>query len=186
MSYCDCGCYSGGCGRPDGCRCGPDCPCTAATPDGNGADSGPTKPSNPKDVIGSRKLDLGLVPDSAIVGMAEALMEGALKYGRFNWRLAGVRASIYHAACRRHLAKWWNGEDREPATRIHHLHNAACCLAILIDAELYGKLTDDRPPAPNREAVARLIDSMEGAVKHLKEVFKDQKPYQFTINDTEI
>jgi hypothetical protein len=154
--------------------------------DGNGADEGETKPSNPKDVIGSRKLDLGLVPDSAVVGMAEALMEGALKYGRYNWRVAGVRASIYHAACRRHLAKWWNGEDEEPATRIHHLKNAACCLAILIDAAQYGKLTDDRPPAPDREATARQIDSREELVRHLREVFKDHHPHQFTIQDTEI
>jgi len=26
-SGCRCGCYSGGCGRPDGCRCGRECPC---------------------------------------------------------------------------------------------------------------------------------------------------------------
>lgn len=149
----------------------------------NGVDSGPTKPSNPKDVIGSRKLDMGLVPDSAIVGMAEALMEGALKYGRFNWRIAGVRASIYHAACRRHLAKWWNGEDAEPVTRIHHLNNAMCCLAILRDAELYGQMTDDRPPCPTLEAVARLIDSKEESVAHLRDVFKDHAPHQFTKGD---
>lgn len=150
----------------------------------NGADSGPTKPSNPKDVIGSRKLDIGLVPDSAVVGMAEALMEGALKYGRYNWRLAGVRASIYHAACRRHLAKWWNGEDLEPATRVHHLNNAMCCLAILRDAELYGKLTDDRPPCPDRNAVAFLIDQKELSVAHLRELLSEHTPHQFTLADT--
>lgn len=153
--------------------------------DGNGVDAGPTKPSNPKDVIGSRKIDIGLVPDTAVVGMAEALTEGALKYGRYNWRIAGVRASIYHAACRRHLAKWWNGEDEEPATRIHHLKNAMCCIAILVDAAAFDKLTDDRPPVPgDRGKVARLIDREEGLVAHLREVFKDHAPHQFTISDT--
>lgn len=24
---CNCGCHSGGCDRPEGCRCGPSCPC---------------------------------------------------------------------------------------------------------------------------------------------------------------
>lgn len=153
---------------------------------GNGPDSGETKPSNPKDVIGSRKIDPGLVPDSAIFGLAHALTEGALKYGRYNWRIAGVRASIYHAACRRHLAKWWNGQDADKLTRVHHLDNAMACLALLRDADLYGKLTDDRPPCPNPDAVADLIDQLEIEVKHLREMFKDHDPHQFTINDKEI
>ena len=29
---CQCGCYSGGCGRPDGCQCDKTCPCGAAEP----------------------------------------------------------------------------------------------------------------------------------------------------------
>jgi hypothetical protein len=154
-------------------------------PDGNGADTGPTKPSNPKDVIGSRKLDLGLVPDTAVVGMAEALMEGALKYGRYNWRIAGVRASIYHAACRRHLAKWWNGQDSEPVTAIHHLDSAMACLAIIRDAMVYDKCVDDRPPSPDRDSLAVTIDQEEDEVRHLKEVFKEHSPHQFTIADTQ-
>jgi hypothetical protein len=151
---------------------------------GNGIDSGPTKPSNPKDVIGSRKLAIGLVPDTLIVHAAGALTEGALKYGRFNWRVAGVRASIYHDALKRHLAKWWNGQDQEPATRVHHLASIIACAGIMLDAELYGKLTDDRPPCPDPDAMARLIDQAEGLVAHLREVFKEHAPYQFTINDT--
>jgi len=30
---CRCGCYSGGCSRPEGCRCGPTCPCSSFTTD---------------------------------------------------------------------------------------------------------------------------------------------------------
>lgn len=30
-TICLCGCYSGGCGRPDGCRCTKECPCGAST-----------------------------------------------------------------------------------------------------------------------------------------------------------
>lgn len=142
------------------------------------------KPSNPKDIIGSRKLDLSLVPNTLMVCAAQALFEGALKYGRFNWRVAGVRSSIYYAALQRHMAKWWNGQDRDKETRVHHLDNAIACLTIMRDAELMGKLTDDRPPCPNPDAMAELIDSTEGIVAHLKEVFKDHAPYQYTIADT--
>ncbi len=151
----------------------------------NGADHGPIKPSNPKDAIGARKIDVGLVPDSAITGLAVALTEGALKYGRYNWRVVGVRASIYHAACKRHLKKWWNGQDEDPATTVHHIDNAMACLAILRDAMLYQKLTDDRPPSPSSNAMAEFIDAQEKKVAWLKELFKDHSPHQFTIEDTQ-
>lgn len=143
-----------------------------------------SKPANPKDIIGSKKLDVGNVPDSLVIGAAAALLEGALKYGRFSWRQAGVIASIYHAACRRHLTKWWNGQDYDKATRVHHLDSAIASLAILRDAELYNKLTDDRPPCPDPDAMAELVDAAERNIAHLREMFKDANPYQYSIKDT--
>lgn len=140
-----------------------------------------TKPSNPKDAIGSSKLPLDLVPDTVIAEVALAYLEGALKYGRFNWRIAGVRASIYRAALLRHLAKWWNGEDRDTTTRVKHLASAIACLGIILDAELCGKLTDDRPPSA---PIGSLIDASEEVVLHLKELFKNHNPHQYTIKDS--
>jgi hypothetical protein len=105
-----------------------------------------TKPTNPKDIIGSGKLPLGLVPDTLLTEAAIAFLEGASKYGRYNWRIAGVRTSIYREAMQRHMIKWWNGEDRDPKTRVKHLASVIACAGILLDAELCGKLTDDRPP----------------------------------------
>lgn len=140
-----------------------------------------SKLSNPKDRIGATKLAFDLIPDSAIAEMSLAHLEGALKYGTWNWRAAGVRASIYVAAIRRHLAKWVNGENRDAKTRVHHLANVMACCAIIIDAELCGKLTDDRPPAA---AVSEMIDALAKRVQHLKEVFKDCHPYDYTIQDT--
>ncbi len=142
------------------------------------------KLSNPKDSFGSAKIDMGNVPWTLMICAAAAFLEGALKYGRFNWRIAGVRASIYHAALLRHVAKWWNGQDRDKATRVHHLDNAIACLCIIRDAELYGKLEDDRPPSPDPDAMAKLIDDQADTVAHLKEMFKDHKPKQYTIDDT--
>jgi hypothetical protein len=141
------------------------------------------KPTNPKDLIGSSKLDLGLVPDTLVIAAATAFLEGSLKYGRFNWRALGVSADTYHAACRRHLAKWWNGQDYDKRTRVHHLANAVACLTIILDAELYGKLTDDRPPCPDPDAMADLIDSSGGVIGHLKGLFADHSPHQYTIAD---
>lgn len=143
-----------------------------------------TKPSNPKDIVGSKKLDLGLVPDSAMVALSQAFLEGALKYGRYNWRIAGVSASTYHAALKRHIAKWWNGQDEDPETRVQHLANAMACIAIIFDAEQYGMLTDDRPPCPDPDAMARSIDKAASTIEHLKKTFAAHTPKQYTIGDT--
>lgn len=145
-----------------------------------------TKLTNPKDHFGSQKIDLGLVPWTLMVCAATAFLEGALKYGRFNWRIAGVRSSIYHAALLRHVAKWWNGQNHDAATRVHHLDNAIACLTILRDAELYGKLTDDRPPCPDPDAMARLIDGSSETVGHLKRLFAEHDPKQYTIADSDV
>lgn len=139
-----------------------------------------TKNTNPKDAIGAKKLSMGLVPDVIVAEAATAMTEGALKYGRFNWRSAGVRSSIYHDALRRHLAKWWNGEDADPSTRVKHLASVIACAGILLDAELCYKLNDDRPPpAP----MAYRIKELEDVTEHLKEMFKDHNPHQHSIQD---
>lgn len=140
------------------------------------------KPSNPKEAIGDTKLNLSLVPDTAHMYLASAFTEGALKYGSYNWRAAGVRASTYVAACRRHLGKWWNGEEFDPKTKVHHLANAMACLAIILDAKLVSKLNDDRPPVAD---ISGLIASLEGTVAHLKEMSDGLTPHHYTANDAE-
>lgn len=116
-----------------------------------------TKPTNPKDAIGCDKIPLGLVPATAIAHQAMAHLDGALKYGAHNWRTAGVRASIYIDACKRHLDAWANGEETAKDSGVHHLGHAAACLNIILDAMECGKLVDDRPtPAPVAELHSRL------------------------------
>lgn len=138
------------------------------------------KLTNPKDAIGSAKLPLHLVPDTLAVCCATALLEGALKYGAHNWRAAGVRASIYRSALQRHIAKWWNGENHDPVTGVHHLDNAIACLAILRDAELVDKLTDDRPPSA---PMSKFIDKQVELVAHLKALFANESPRHWSIAD---
>jgi hypothetical protein len=137
-----------------------------------------TKPSNPKDAFGSAKLPLHLVPDTMVNFAALAFLEGSLKYGQYNWRIAGVRTSIYVAAMRRHISKFQNGEWADPKTKVPHLANALACIAIILDANVSGQLTDDRPPI--QEANAKFIDECEQSVAHLKDLFKDHSPTQYT------
>ena len=139
-----------------------------------------SKPTNPKDVIGSDKLPLHLVPSVLNIYASLAFLEGAAKYGCYNWRVAGVRMSIYLAALERHFQKFKDGEWADEKTGVPHLSSMLACIGIILDAKLVGKLTDDRPPvAPT----AALIASLEAHVPRLKELFKDCRPHQHTIMD---
>ena len=141
-----------------------------------------TKPSNPKDAIGSKKLAMHLVPSVIQAYAALAFTEGALKYGKYNWRVAGVRVSIYLDAIARHLAAYQNGEFADKDTGVPHLASIIACVGIILDADLSGKLTDDRPPA--QPGLKLLIDCQMAVVtKHLQDLFKDHNPTQYTILD---
>jgi hypothetical protein len=140
-----------------------------------------SKPTNPKDAIGGTKLPMHLIPGSAKNAMALAFLEGALKYGKYNWRVAGVRASIYLDAMERHLEKFKNGENCDPETGVPHLGSIMACAAILVDASVCGMLNDDRPP---KAPVSEHIDSLQTNVRDLQELFADCHPHQCTIEDS--
>jgi hypothetical protein len=140
---------------------------------------------NPKDLVSQAKLDLSLIPETFLIELAMAFYEGALKYGRYNWRMAPVKASVYLSAFDRHVIKWGSGEERDKSTGTHHLGYAGCCLAIMIDAQRYGTLVDDRAPRGrlDPDTSAWLDGEIIERVKKLQNLFKDQAPKQFTIAD---
>ena len=136
------------------------------------------KPTNPKDIIGTNKLPMSLFPSTAIAYGCLGCLEGMLKYGLVNWRVAGIRMSIYLDAAERHHAKLKNGEWADVATQVPHLSSLLACYAIIADAKTCGRLLDDRPiPAP----VGALIQELEAVVPHLKDLFKDRHPKHYTI-----
>ena len=139
--------------------------------------SGDTKLSNPKEAFGDSKMPLDLLPDTAVVMFNLAFLEGALKYGQYNWRVAGVKVSTYVRAMRRHLSKFWNGKDVDPVTLVHELASVGACAAIMLDAIACGKLTDDRPPRADME---RALTEAAKVATHLKQLFKDHHPPQYT------
>lgn len=140
-----------------------------------------TKDTNPKDSVGCTKLPLELIPATALIEEALAFFEGKLKYGAFNYRVVGVRSSIYIAAALRHLLKWANGEERDSNTKVHHLGSARACLGILLDAQAMGRLTDDRPPS--NPSFSFLVDDAMGAMEHLRNLFRNESPKHYTIGE---
>ena len=133
------------------------------------------EPDNPKDIVGTDKLPLHLWPTTASAMGCIALLNGALKYGRSNWRHTGVRSSVYVDACQRHLAAWFEGEESDEEG-VPHLSAALACLAIIVDCQAAGKLKDDRQfPGGHR----KLIDSLTPHVKRLRELHSDKSPKHY-------
>lgn len=108
--------------------------------------TGQTKETNPKDQVGVKKVPVHVIPAQVVGETGLALLEGARKYGSYNYRVAGVRASVYYDAAMRHLTAWWEGQDIDPDSNISHITKAIASLVVLRDAMLNDKWVDDRPP----------------------------------------
>lgn len=151
-------------------------PTTAANNDA----AGKGKFSNPKDAISDSKVPLWLLSPIAKVHWALAQFAGMLKYGAWNWRVAGVRSSVYISAIERHLDAYKSGEDLDPVDKTKHLGNIMACCALIMEAEAAGKLTDDRPPFINHRPT---IEAGEALIGKLKEQYKGRAPRHWTIAD---
>ena len=108
------------------------------------------KDSNPKDAAASGRIPMHMVPDTLVLYAAMAFAEGDSKYVAYNFRVAGVRASVYISALRRHLMRYVNGEWADKKTKVPHLASVAACVAILIDGHVtktivYAMNKDKRP-----------------------------------------
>lgn len=129
------------------------------------------KDTNPKDAVGTRKVPLSVVPTQVTYEVALGMLEGARKYGRHNYRIAGVRASVYYDAAKRHLDDWWEGTDIDPDSGLNHVSKAITALYVLRDAMINDKWTDDRPPKVRNpewmkqmnEAASKIIDKYPDA-----------------------
>lgn len=120
-----------------------------------------TKLSNPKDILGLSKTPLSTVPGPVLMEVGLGMAEGAIKYGRHNYRAVGVRTSVYYDAAMRHLMSFWEGEDIDPDSGISHVSKCIATLVVLRDAMIQNKLNDDRPPASPKGWLQDLNKAME-------------------------
>jgi hypothetical protein len=104
------------------------------------------KDTNPKDAVGTGKTPFSTIPSEVIAELGLVMLEGARKYGRHNYRVSGVRASVYLDAAIRHLTRWWEGEDMDPDSGMPHLIHVMACCAVIRDSQVFGNWIDDRPP----------------------------------------
>lgn len=129
--------------------------------------------SNPKDLLGAKKPDMTKIPSIALLWESLAMMDGGGKYGPFNWRANKVVASIYIAACKRHLDAWFEGQEFAEDSGCHHLGHARACLGILLDAQATGNLIDDRPVVDGTpEAYQKTMDTVTSRIPAMQERHK--------------
>ena len=134
---------------------------------------------NPKDLLAGSKVPLHLWPPSATAMGAVGLLEGALKYGRNNFREKPVHASVYVGALLRHVLDWYEGNDLTQDSGNMHIGLALANLAILCEALMLGNLIDDRN-CKGSVAFSRLIRDLELRCVYLHKLYGDRKPKHYT------
>lgn len=118
------------------------------------------KSTNPKDLLGIKKVPISLVPTAGVIHAAMAMKDGARKYGPYNWREHPVQAMVYIDATMRHLMAYIDGEDYADDSKAHHLGHAIACCAIMLDAMETGNLVDNRPlPGATPELLEKLKEN---------------------------
>lgn len=131
------------------------------------------KVNNPKDAAANGRVPLHMVPDTLAIFAAMGFAEGDSKYIAYNFRVAGVRATVYVAALKRHLARYTNGEWADKKTGVPHLASVAACTAILIDGHVVGNIIDDRPPGVD---LSDCMEEAERVIAHVYAMNKDKRP----------
>lgn len=133
------------------------------------------KDTNPKDAVGVRKWrQFATVPSTVVWEVGVAMLEGARKYRRHNYRVVGVRSSVYFDAALGHITQWWEGEDIDHDSKLHHLTKAIASLVVLRDAQIRNKEVDDRPP---KSDVKGIRDRLQPIVEHIIDTTESLKPY---------
>jgi len=137
------------------------------------------KDSNPKDAIGTAKWrQFFVVPMQVLWEVGVGMLEGSLKYGRHNYRGAGVRASVYVDAALGHIQQFVEGEDIDKDSGLSHITKAICSLFVLRDAQMNGFWTDDRPP--QIKDMDALRDRLQALVVDNFERYADKDPHHYS------
>lgn len=140
-----------------------------------------TKDTNPKDAVGVRKAPMSTVSAAVLAEIGVAMLEGAAKYGRHNYRAMGVRSSVYYDSTMRHLMSWWEGENFDPDSGMSHITKAITSLVVLRDAMIQGMLTDDRAPMS-----ANFYERLNAQAAAIIDRHADKSPRHYTIADSKV
>jgi hypothetical protein len=91
----------------------------------------------------SNKAPIHMIPEDAILGMAEAFAYGAKKYDRFNYR-KGLEITRLTDSLMRHTLAFLKGEDIDPESGLHHTKHILANAAMIEYTRIYRPECDDR------------------------------------------
>jgi len=120
------------------------------------------------------KPDLTLLNYSFLSQVSEAMMFGAKKYGRDNYR-SGISNVRILGAVLRHAYKYLNGQDTDEESGIHHLAHAAAGINMFFGIEDAGTAEDVRP---EDRVATTLADKF-----NLKTIRKEQENRRNQVRD---
>ena len=118
-----------------------------------------TQSDNPKNIAAKARVKLSYIPPVALAHCAHALMDGAEKYGPYNWRDKSIALMEYISAAQRHLLDFTDGEETAPDSLCHHLGHAMASCAIMLDAIERKNAIDDRPTKGNVPETFKRIEN---------------------------
>lgn len=141
------------------------------------------KETNPKEAgaIKKPRFYSGL-PANVSREVSVGMLEGAMKYGRHNYRVAGVRVGVYIDATIGHINDFWEGQDIDPDSGLHHITKAIASLYVLRDAQMRGMDNDDRPPKSDVEGDKKRLQAI---VDDIFDKYPNPKP-AYIEGDTEL
>ena len=96
------------------------------------------------------KLPWALLPFDAVRQVVEVLHFGQKKYAARNWE-KGIDYDRVYSAAMRHMTDWWQREQNDQESKLHHLAHAMCCIMFLLAFELRNMVwLDNRPEKKTR------------------------------------
>jgi hypothetical protein len=116
--------------------------------------------TNPKDLIGSKKPPISLLPPAGIIHGAMAMKNGASKYGPYNFRDKKVQMMIYLDAILRHTLALIDGEDVAEDSQVSHLGHIIAGASIILDCQENNNLIDNRPSKGNTPTLLKRLEKL--------------------------
>jgi hypothetical protein len=99
------------------------------------------------------KTEFHLVPLNLLEGTAQVFMYGREKYAEWNWA-KGMAWTIPYDCAQRHLSAWFfEREEADKESGLHHIDHAICNLLMLRHYLSYYPEGDDRPVMFGKEDV---------------------------------
>lgn len=101
--------------------------------------SGKTEAEDPGIKHDESKTRWSLLPWSSLREIAKVFTYGARKYSDSNYLRVQNARQRYFDACHRHLDAWWDGEELDQESGLHHLAHLASNAIILLAITLSEK-----------------------------------------------